>query len=169
MQNNSPTALGYGTDSSPRGKWRHAVVRCIGRVVSMLELEVTFWQVEHITSLCNSNRKERKKDRLKLAGIKFSVWYWFAVCPSTRKNSRKNSAAHCCCPCWNWLLICGKQVTRAAGRTNPGSVSYNLRKLRVLHTKHIPPKTSCNNGKVTNDKWMLISNRMEISLNYPRK
>ena len=127
----------------------------------MVELEVTFWQVEHRISLCSSNKKERKKDRLQLAGIKFSDWYWFAVCPRTRQNSWKNSAAHCCSPCWNWLLICGKQVTRAAGRTNPGSVSYNLRKLRVLHTKHIPPKTNCKNSMVvdyndTNHKRALL-------------
>lgn len=38
--------------------------------------------------------------------------------------------------------------TRAAGRTNPGSVQYNLRKLRVLHTNNIPPKTNCNDGMV---------------------
>ena len=38
----------------------------------MVELEVTFWQMEHITSLCSSNKKERKKDRLQPAGIKLS-------------------------------------------------------------------------------------------------
>ena len=56
--------------------------------------------------------------------------------PRTRQNSYKNSALHCCCSCWNWRLICG------AGCVNLASVSYNLRKLRLLHTEHILLKVS---------------------------
>ena len=49
----------------------HTFVIGSGRIVSIVVVEVTLLHDEHITSLLSSKKKDRRKARLQLAGIKF--------------------------------------------------------------------------------------------------
>lgn len=49
----------------------HTFVIFSGRIVSIVVVEVTLLHDEHITSLLSSKKKDRRKARLQLAGIKF--------------------------------------------------------------------------------------------------
>ena len=48
----------------------HTFVMCSGRIVSIVVVEVILLHDEHITSLLSSKKKDRRKARLQLVGIK---------------------------------------------------------------------------------------------------